>query len=56
MQELFFELLRVAIGQMDCLSRGPLVEEWHAIYRTAQRHGLTEVCYKGVERLFEGYS
>ena len=53
MQELFFELLRVAIGQMDCLSRGPLADEWHGIYRTAQRHGLTEVCYKGVERLFD---
>ncbi len=53
MQELFFELLRVAIGQMDCLSRGPRAEEWQYIYRTAQRHGLTEVCYRGVERLFD---
>jgi len=53
MQELFFELLRVAIGQMDCLSRGPLAEEWHRIYHIAQYHGLTEVCYKGVERLFD---
>ena len=53
MQELFFELLRVAIGQMDCLSRGPLADEWHGIYRTAQRHGLTELCYKGMERLFD---
>ena len=53
MQELFFELLRVAIGQMDCLSRGPLAEEWHRIYHVAQYHGLTEVCYRGVERLFD---
>ena len=46
MQELFFELLRVAIGQMDW-------EEWHRIYHVAQYHGLTEVCYRGVERLFD---
>jgi hypothetical protein len=53
MQELFFELLRVAVGQMDCLSRGPSVEEWNGIFQTAQRHGLVGVCYKGVERLFD---
>ena len=53
MQELFFELLRVAVGQMDCLSRGPSVEEWNGIYQIAQRHGLVGVCYKGVERLFD---
>lgn len=53
MQELFFELLRVAVGQMDCLSRGPSFEEWNGIYQTAQRHGLLGVCYKGVERLFD---
>ena len=53
MQELFFELLRVAIGQLDCLSRGPSSQEWHGIYQTARRHGLVAVCYKGVEHLFE---
>ena len=53
MQELFFELLRVAIGQLDCLSRGPLIQEWNDIYEMARRHGLVGVCYKGIERLFE---
>ena len=53
MQELFFELLRVAVGQMDCLSRGPSAQEWHDIYEMARHHGLIGVCYKGVERLFE---
>ena len=53
MQDLFFELLRVSIGQLDCLSRGPSSEEWHEIYQTARRHGLVGVCYKGIERLFE---
>ena len=53
MQELFFELLRVAIGQLDCLSRGPSAQEWNDIYQTARKHGLVGVCYKGIERLFE---
>lgn len=53
MQELFFELLRVAIGQLDCLSRGPSTQEWNDIYQTAKRHGVVGVCYKGVERLFD---
>ncbi len=53
MQEIFFELLRVSVGQMDCLSRGLSVQEWNDIYHTAQRHGLVGVCYKGVERLFD---
>lgn len=53
MQELFFELLRVAIGQLDCLSRGPSSQEWNDIYQTSRKHGLVGVCYKGVERLFE---
>ena len=53
MQELFFELLCVSIGQLDCLSRGPSSEEWNEIYQTARRHGLAGVCYKGIERLFE---
>ena len=53
MQELFFELLRVAVGQMDCLSRGPSSLEWNDIYQTAQQHGVAGVCYKGVEHLFE---
>lgn len=53
MQELFFELLRVAIGQMDCLSRGPSAQEWDDIYKTAKHHGLVGVCYKGIERLFD---
>ena len=53
MQELFFELLRVSIGQLDCLSRGPSYQEWYDIYQVARRHGLAGVCYKGIERLFE---
>ena len=53
MENLFYELMQVAVGQLDCLSRGPSPEEWHALYQTARQQSVTGVCYKGVERLFE---
>lgn len=53
MQKLLFELLQVATGQLDCLSKGPSPEEWNDIYQTARQHGLAGVSYIGVEHLFE---
>ncbi len=53
MQELFFELLQVSVGQLDCLSRGPSPEEWQEIADEARRQGVLGVCYRGVERLFD---
>ena len=53
MEKLFYELIQVAVGQLDCLSRGPSPEEWQELYTTAQRQGIPGICYKGVERLFE---
>ena len=53
MEELFYELLQVSVGQLDCLSRGPSPEEWLELYKTAQRQAVSGVCYKGVEHLFE---
>ena len=53
MQKLFFELLRVALGQQDCVDRAPLTEEWPELYRMAKQHGIAGTCYQGVEKLFE---
>ena len=53
MEKLFFELMQVAVGQLDCLSRGPSPEEWAELYQTAQRQAVTGICYNGVEKLFE---
>jgi len=53
MENLFYELLQVSTGQLDCLSRGPSPEEWQELYATAQRQHVIGVCYKGVEKLFE---
>ena len=53
MEKLFYELMQVAVGQLDCLSRGPSPEEWQELYATAQRQSVVGICYRGVERLFE---
>ncbi len=53
MQKLFFELLRVALGQQDCVDRAPLEEEWPELYRIAKQQGIAATCYQGVEKLFE---
>lgn len=53
MYKLFYELLQVATGQLDCLSRGPSPEEWHELYETAARQQTTAIAYRGVEKLFE---
>ncbi len=53
MQKLFFELIRVALGRLDCVDRAPLTEEWPELYRLAKHHGIAGTCYQGVEKLFE---
>lgn len=53
MQKLFFELIRVALGQQDCVDRAPLTEEWAELYRLSKQHGIAGTCYQGVEKLFE---
>ena len=53
MEKLFFELIRVSTGQLDCLSRGAEPEEWQELYQLAHQHQLTGVCYRGAQALFE---
>ena len=36
-EQLFFELIRVAIGSQDMLSRPPLAEEWKQLYAMAKK-------------------
>ena len=48
MEKLFFELMQVAVGQLDCLSRGPSPEEWAELYQMAKRQAVTGICYSGV--------
>lgn len=49
--ELFFELIRVAIGTQEMLSRAPSAQEWKVLYDMAKKQSLVGVCFAGVQRL-----
>jgi len=51
--KLFFELLQVSVGQLDCLTRGPSPEEWDMLYEMSRRQNVVGLCYQGLQRLFE---
>jgi hypothetical protein len=53
MKKLFFELMQIAVGKLDCLSRGPSPEEWQELYALAQREEVAAICYRSVVALFE---
>lgn len=50
-EQLFFELIRIAIGTQDTLSRAPSAKEWKLIYDIAKKQSLVGVCFAGVQRL-----
>lgn len=49
--ELFFELIRVAIGNQDDLSHAPGSDEWTELYVLAKKQSLVGVCFAGIQRL-----
>lgn len=51
--EIFFELIRVALGYADCLSRKPSDREWKHLYDTAKKQSLVGICFAAVQRLPE---
>ena len=48
---LFFELLQVAIGQREALSRNPSNEEWEWLYEQAKKQSLVGVALKALDQL-----
>ena len=50
---MFFELIRIAIGQQERLRSTPTAEEWKEAYDLAQRQTLTGIAFCGVQRLPE---
>ena len=50
---LFFELLQVAVGQEECLNRGPEPEEWQELYEISKQQHVEGISYQGVMKLFE---
>lgn len=50
-QQLFFELIQVALGTRICLSRTPSESEWVEFYSMAKKQSLVGVCFAGVQKL-----
>lgn len=50
MDSLFFELIRVAIGTQDRLSRTPSSQEWKVLYDMAKKQSLVGICFAGVQK------
>ena len=48
---LFFQLIQVAIGRRDSLSRVPSAKEWCALYGLSVMQAVSGVCFCGVQRL-----
>ena len=51
MNDSFFELIRVSIGNKVCLSRVPSAAEWKALYSLSVKQAVAGVCFCGVQRL-----
>lgn len=48
---LFFELVQVALGNREQLSRDPSADEWKYIYSEAERQAITGVIVEGIDKL-----
>ena len=53
MKQLFLELIQVAMGQRECLERGPEPGEWLGLYEMSRQQKVTGISYKGVVKLFD---
>ena len=53
MQDLFFELIQVAIGRKTCLSHTLTAKEWETLYRMAESQAILGICFVGVKRTKE---
>lgn len=49
--KLFIELIQVALGNRDSLSRNPSAEEWNALYEVSIRQTVAGVAFEGVKKL-----
>ncbi len=49
--EIFFDLLRHAIGASQEFSHTPSVKEWNEIFEIAAKHTLSGITYSGIEKL-----
>ena len=50
---LFFELIRITLGNAVSLSHNPSDKEWKQIYDMAKKQSLVGICFAAVQRLPE---
>ncbi len=50
-KDLFFELIRVALGKQELLSMTPSAQEWEELFALAKEQTLYGICFSGIERL-----
>lgn len=48
---LFFELISVAVGEREHLSKVPSSQEWRYIFEMAKKQSLVGICFAGIQRL-----
>lgn len=51
MNQLFFELIQVAIGTRTCLSHTPSKGEWAELYAMSKKQSLVGICFSAVQKL-----
>ena len=51
MDQLFFELIQVAIGTRISLSHMPSADEWGELYDMAKKQSLVGICFAGIQKL-----
>lgn len=49
--KLFFELIRLALGNQSNLSRTPSAKEWKEMYQMAQEQSLLGICFEALQRM-----
>lgn len=54
-QQLFFDIIRVAIGNQTRLSYVPTAREWQMLYDMAKKQSLVGICFAGVQRALSNY-
>lgn len=47
---IFFELIRVALGNAGSLSHKPSDKEWQQLYDMAKKQSLVGICFAGVQK------
>lgn len=51
--QLFFELICVAIGSSNNLSHTPSAHNWGELYKMAKKQSLVGICFAGVQKLVD---